>query len=168
MKTSGKMIGFTNSEIAAELKAALLYREYDNPVQKVADMLGLKARTVYDYFDGHIKISLPFLHACLIVTGGDRDVKKFLCPEGWDILPMTVHSTRTEDIETEFGDVHIAFGDLQKAIRAAKADSNTSPSKMAEIEKLLDSVRVELNDIQSCLNAEKLKQDNVREIKIAV
>ena len=53
-----KISGFANSEIAAELKAAVLFREYDNPVQKIADMLGLKNRTVYDYFDGNIKISL--------------------------------------------------------------------------------------------------------------
>ena len=149
-----KISGFSNAEIAAELKAAVLFREYDNPVQKIADMLGLKNRTVYDYFDGNIKISLPFLHACLIVTDGDPDIKKYLCPEGWDLVPV-IHSENVGDVEKECGNVHIAASELLMAIRAARSDGRITPNERAIIEKAMDNVRREIIDVDAAIDKDK-------------
>lgn len=151
-----KIGGFANSEIAAEVKAAVLYRDYDNPVQKIADMLGLKARTVYDYFDGNIKISLPFLHACLIVTGGDPDVKKFLCPEGWELVPSGIEAPTT-DIEKEMSDVYLAAADLQLQIRAAKADGKITPDERARIDQAMNNVRTQLSEVKSLVGGKNNK-----------
>ena len=76
-------------EIAAELKMVVLNRKEDgSTVKKIADILGLSQRTVYDYLDSRLKVNLKFIQACLIATNGDRDVKKFLCPEGWEGYPL--------------------------------------------------------------------------------
>lgn len=83
-----------NDAIASELKLVLLYREdsrNEGAVTKIASILGLAKRTIYDYLDGRIKINLPFLHACVIATNGDPDIKKFLEPVGWMLIPRGEH-----------------------------------------------------------------------------
>ena len=145
-----KISGFSNAEIAAELKTAVLYRDYENPVKQISEILGLSARTIYDYFDGNIKISLPFLHACLIVTGGDPDVKKYLCPEGWDIAPSS-QKAPTKNVEKECGDIHIAVSDLVVEIRKALEDGKITPDERAGIEKKFNNSIVQMNEVKDLM-----------------
>jgi len=74
--------------IAAELKVAILYKndgENEHAVPRIAKILGLKRRTIYDYLDGVIKVNLGFIHAAVIATDGDPDIRRFLEPEGWNL-----------------------------------------------------------------------------------
>ena len=145
-----KICVISNAEIAAELKTAVLYRDYDNPAKQLSELLGLSTRTIYDYFDGNIKISLPFLHACLLVTGGDPDVKKYLCPEGWDITPLN-QKAPTKNMEKECGDIHIAVSDLVVEIRKALNDGNITPDERANIEKKFNNSIGQMNEVKNLL-----------------
>lgn len=141
-------------EIAAELKMVVLNRKEDgSTVKKIADILGLSQRTVYDYLDSRLKVNLKFIQACLIATNGDRDVKKFLCPEGWDLVP-SIHAVNVGDVEKECGDVHIAASELLIAIRGARADGRITPHERAIIEKAMDTVRRELIDVDTAIDNE--------------
>ena len=74
-------------EIAAELKAACIYREgNEGAPQRVADILGLSRRTVYDVLDGRIRVSLAFIKAAFQATGGDPAITRLLAPEGWQLV----------------------------------------------------------------------------------
>lgn len=134
-------------EIAAELKLIAMNRKEDgSTVRKIAEVMGLSQRTVYDYLDNRLKVNLKFIQACLIATNGDHDVKRFLCPDGWDLVP-TNHSPVVGDIEKECGDVHIAVSELLITIRAAKADGKITPMERSRIERAIDAVRREINDV---------------------
>ena len=137
-----------NSEIAQELKIALLYRdENDGAVKRIAGILGLARRTVYDYLDGNIKINLAFLHAAVIATNGDRDVKKFLEPQGWELTPNTGTANPAADIEREMGDVHVASGILHNEIRSAMEDGQISNNERARISKRITQLCAEIQDV---------------------
>ncbi len=134
-------------EIAAELKLIAMNRKEDgSTVRKIAEVMGLSQRTVYDYLDNRLKVNLKFLQACLIATNGDHDVKKFLCPDGWDLVP-TDHSPVIGHSEKEHGDINIASAELLKIIRDAKADGKITPMEKSRIERGIDAIRRELNDI---------------------
>ena len=79
---------FDAEQMAADLKTLLVYSEHypDTIVSRIAAELGVARRTVYDVLDGRIKVSLDFLHACVIATNGDPEVKKYLEPEGFELI----------------------------------------------------------------------------------
>lgn len=141
---------FSNDEMAAELKAAILFRDYPNAIPTIAEIMGLRPRTIYDYLEGNIKISLAFLHAAFVATNGDPDVKKFLCPAGWDIVPIGA-AAPTSDVEKEMSDIYLAAAELQVEIRAARADGKISPNERARIEQCMTNVRKQMEEVRSLL-----------------
>ena len=78
---------FNLSVAQEDIKARILYSNQvpDGIPERLADLLGIKKRTVYDILDGKIKMSLDFLHALVIASDGDPELRKYLEPDGWSL-----------------------------------------------------------------------------------
>lgn len=143
-------VRMTSQEYAQELKAIVLYREENaGAVEKIARELGLKSRTVYDYLDGVIKVSVDFIRACAKVTA-DPDVIKMLEPEGWKLFPIQ-RRENTGDLEHEIGDVFIKAGMLHHEIRAALADKKITPIEQRRLLQTIMDLRREVSDLENIL-----------------
>jgi hypothetical protein len=77
--------------VAAELKTQLLFSDRfdDKIVSRLAEVLGIARRTVYAVLSGDIDLYLDFLHACVIVTCGDPEVRTYLEPEGYRLTAVS-------------------------------------------------------------------------------
>jgi len=131
---------FSNRAMANEIKIAILYKEEnDGAVKRIAALLGLKRRTVYDYLDGNIKINCRFLHAALIATDGDPDVRKFLEPEGWELVRSAAPIPDKTVIAEECLDDLPALAEYLTLI-------NNRGAKHSDVKRALESVQRELHE----------------------
>jgi hypothetical protein len=77
--------------IAEETALVIKYSgRHDGAVKRIAQKMHLQPRTVYDIMECRIKPSLLYLHACCEATDGDPDIKKFLEPDGFQLVPKGV------------------------------------------------------------------------------
>ena len=141
-----------NEAIAAELKAAIIYRtENRGAVRRIADRMGLSESTIYDYLEGRIKTSLEFIRAGVVATSGDPDVRKFLEPPGWS-LTRSDCEPQTQDVEREIGDVDIAVSGIRAAVRRAQEDGRISCVERSRIKRAIEDARVELNQLETLIH----------------
>lgn len=151
-KTNTGKYAMDNEAIARELKAACVYRtENRGAVRRIAEGMNLTESTIYDYLDGRIKASLPFLLAATVATDGDPDVKKFLEPPGWTLVKAEA-CPQTDDFEHELGDVDIAVSAIRAKVRRAQEDGRIDNGERANIRRAIENARVELNELDVLLN----------------
>ena len=133
---------FDMEEIAADLQAVLLYDGAIDPgvISRIAAELGCKPRTVYSVLDGSIKISLDFLHAAVIATGGDAEARRYLEPEGFCLTPC--ESSIVPDKETVSEE---CLDDLGK-VYAFHQVLNDPKSKLIDVKRALEEAITELRE----------------------
>ena len=140
-----------NNAIASDLKAALLYRnENDGAVKEIAEIMNLSRRTVYDYLDGRIKINVSFLHAACLASNGDPDIKKFLEPKGWKLVPAA-EGTVEGNVEKELGDIHLAAAKVHETVREAVEDGRIDRVERWRIMREIDALRREIAEIEGLM-----------------
>jgi hypothetical protein len=124
--------------IAEELKVALLYSDRNtDSVKNISTLTGFTKRTVYGYLDGEIKITLNFIHAAVIATDGDPDIKKFLEPDGWRLIPIDIPAPGRENLPEECLDDLAALAEFHEALI-------NPASREKDIEDIYRKVREEL------------------------
>lgn len=74
---------FNLPEMASDIKNFLLYSEDADPaaLNRIAEIMKVKKRTLYDYLDGRIKLDLDFLHAAVMATDGHPEITQYLEPD---------------------------------------------------------------------------------------
>jgi len=138
--------------IVDDLKNRLIYSsDIDNQVvPRIAEILGVAKRTAYDVLDGRIKLSLDYLHAAVIATDGDPEIRKYLEPDGFILNKMpTCASTR--NLESETTDIILAASTLIEHIRLATADGKITKPEKTQLTKQLDKIQLELNEARAAL-----------------
>lgn len=130
---------FSNEQMAADLKAILLYSDHlpVTVVGEIAEIMGVARRTVYSILDGQIKISLDFLHAAVIATGGDPEVRKYLEPDGYELDRCKCDYTAKSLAEECLDDVP-ALAQYHKVL-------NDPKSRSADVKRAVVEVVSELN-----------------------
>jgi len=140
-----------NAEIATELKAAILYMDHDgDPVKEIARLMGLSRRTIYDYLDGKIKISLPFLHAATIATNGHPAIGRFLEPSGFRLVRDEAADPQ-KHAEAELTDVVLAVGRTIEHVRSALEDKRLTAQERADLDLCLDDTERELSEARAAI-----------------
>ena len=136
--------------IAQDIKTTVLYSgRHDGAVIRIAELTGLSRRTVYDYFDGTIKMTLDFIKAAVIATDGDPEIKKHLEIPGWELVRKVTAVAPKSDLEKELGDVSISASMLHQKVRDAVGDGNISRNELAEIKKLAGDVSHQLAEVMA-------------------
>lgn len=132
---------FDYKVMAGEIKAQLLFNENSRPdaVRRIADEMGIDKKTVYDYLDGRIKLSLDFLHALIIATDGDPIFRRYLEPEGWSLIRSTDIEPDKETLFEEIVDNHPKLTKFELLLVEQIAPHQTK-SQLFKIEKQLQTV----------------------------
>lgn len=135
--------------VADELQQALLYEDgNEGVVKRVAEIMDLKKRTVYDYLYGRTKLSLDFIKAAVVATNGHPRIKRLLEPEGWVLVPEC-KCAPMKDVEKELGDVYVSAASLHREVREALKDGVVSRREKANLVKGIDAVIREVSEIRS-------------------
>ncbi|WP_054031217.1 hypothetical protein [Desulfatitalea tepidiphila] len=127
--------------IAAEIKAQLLYSNDSRPdaVQAIAAEMGIDNKTVYDYLDGRIKLSLDFLHALVLATDGDPAFKRYLEPDGWQLRRAGTIEPDKKTIFEEIVDNHPKITLLEQLL-IEQTSATGKKSQLNRIKKQLQAV----------------------------
>lgn len=86
---------FDLKQIVSEIYARIMCDPAigDDTVQKIADAMGRARPTIYSYFHGQSAPPfLDFLHACVLATDGDPEIRKYLEPDGFTLSKDAVLS----------------------------------------------------------------------------
>jgi len=139
--------------ISEELKTAIIYDDNDQGVVgRIAKRINKTPRTVYAFLDGDIRMTLEFLHAAVIETSGHPVIKRFLEPEGWELIQRVGgNEGQPEDPEKEVGDIYLKLSATHASIREAMKDGKIDPSEKKSIEKTLVGLKKEIADVESLL-----------------
>jgi hypothetical protein len=127
---------FDMAEIAAELKNVLQYSDCidSSVIDEIARILGCKKRTVYAVLSGEIILNLDFLHAAVIATNGDPEVRKYLEPAGFSLSVCdSTLSTGKETLAEECLDDLPVVAEYHKLLMSPDA-------KFADVKRAYDRV----------------------------
>lgn len=135
--------------IAREIHPAITGRhENKGAVKRIASLIRLSEASVYAYMNQRTGMTLEFLHAAVIGTNGDPDVRKWLEPAGWGLLQeVFIEKGTIPDWEKEFGDVSIATAGFLSKFREKFEDGIIDSLDVVELLRMADKVRKEVDEI---------------------
>jgi len=133
-------------EIATEVELVLKYRsENSGIVECMARFMNRSKWTVYDYLNRRIQwfkdiaTGLTFLHAAVVATGGDPDIKKHLEPPGWKLVKDDLSVSDADTLEREILDNHPRTVAFEQALLAPRENADRK-ARRRDLKQKLDAV----------------------------
>lgn len=133
---------FDQKQIVSEIYSRIMCDPAigDDTVQKIADAMGRKRPTIYSYFHGQSAPPfLDFLHACVLATDGDPEIRKYLEPDGFELVFLAAVSPDKGTMFEECFDDHPELVAYHKVL----TDPNSNP---VDVERAYDSIIRELRE----------------------
>lgn len=127
-------------EIAPELKTRLLYNEEidSGVVIRIAKVMGCSKEKIYKTLDGDIPLDMDFLHAAVIGSNGDPEVRKYLEPKGYGLQPTDIPKPDKLTVPEECCDDTQASAALQKIVNDP---DSTETQALIAMEHLFTEIR---------------------------
>jgi hypothetical protein len=139
---------FDMKQIAADLKATLIYSDSISScvIDRIAEITGYSKRSVYAVLAGEIELTLDFLHACVVATDGDPEVRKYLEPDGFQLVRTFLAVSDKKTLAEE------CLDDVPM-LAAYHAKLNDPKATKADVRRALDAVILELHENEARRNA---------------
>lgn len=131
------------------LKQVLVY-DCPGAIEKVAEHLNETYDYIWSQTAGRVNPAVHVIKGAYEITG-DPKLKRLLTPIGYEILPATSKDRPTGHFEAEIGDLDIAVAKLRTAFREVLKDNRITPKEANRLQKLIDTLRVEIADVEAII-----------------
>lgn len=137
------------NNVARILKQVLVY-EYPGALEKAAAHLNETYDYIWSQTAGRVNPAVHVIRGVYEVTG-DPKLKRLLTPVGYELLPASSKARPTGHFEAEIGDLDIAVAKLRTAFREVLKDNRITPKEANRLQKLIDTLRVEIADVEAII-----------------